>query len=64
MGIVIGGGLGDVLANRLKKPTVTRHALMVFTSASLGREVVLFTGLNVIRVFSLMWSEVGLRREI
>ena len=63
MGEGIGGGLGYVisyvLSNRLKYPTVTRHALMSVTFGILGHEVVQFTGLKVIRVFSLGRSEVG-----
>ena len=57
MALGIGGRLGYVLSNRLKYPAVQRHALMSLTFGLLGYEVVQFTGLKVIRVFSLGRSE-------
>ena len=64
MGAGIGGGLGYVLGNRLKNPTalvhgmtITRRAYMSLTFGLFGYCGVLFTGIKVIRVFSLGRSE-------
>ena len=51
MALGIGGISGYVLSNRLKYPTVKRHALMSYTFGLLGYQVLQFTGLKVIRVF-------------
>ena len=52
MALGIGGRLGYVLSNRLKNPNVTRHALMSVTFGIFGFNVVQFTGIKVIRVFT------------